>query len=115
MIKSFIDRSINLLIGDILPLFCASIQEPFQASCDRQSILGRRDLLRRNRSDADFFVGINRPAQQLLDSGFHARRQLTGFLNRDILHIVPSTADRTKLQKSAGPKGGDFGSNRTFL
>jgi hypothetical protein len=106
MIKSFIDRSINLPIGDILRLVCASIQERFQASCNRQTILGRRDLLRRNRSDADFFFGINRPVQQLLDSGFHAWWQLAGFLNQDILHIVSSTSDRTKLLcRSVDPDG----------
>jgi hypothetical protein len=69
MIYAFIDRSINLLIGDIPGLFCASIQECFKALCHRRTILGRRELLRRKSHDTDFFVGVNRPAQQLLDSG----------------------------------------------
>ena len=68
MINGFIDRSINLLIGDIWDLFSASIQERFELSCDRRTILGRRNLVRRNSNNANFFGGVNRPAQQLLDS-----------------------------------------------
>jgi hypothetical protein len=69
MINGFIDRSINLLIRDISDLFSASIQERFELSCDRRTILGRRNLVRRNSNNANFFSGVNRPAQQLLDSG----------------------------------------------
>jgi hypothetical protein len=97
MIHGVIDRSINLLIGDILGLFYPSIQKRFEVSCDRQTILERRDLLRRNSHDADFFVGFNRPAQQLLNIGFQAWWQLAGFLNGDILHNLCSNSDRTKL------------------
>ena len=68
MINGFIDRSINLLIRDIWDLFSASIQERFELSCDRRTILGRRNLVRRNSNNANFFGGVNRPAQQLLDS-----------------------------------------------
>jgi hypothetical protein len=78
MINSFIDRGINLQIGDIPGLFSASIQERFEALCDHRTIPGRRNLLRRHSDNADFFVGGDRSAQQLLDSGFHARRQLAG-------------------------------------
>jgi len=88
MIGRFIHRGIDFSIGNILGLFCASIQERFEVLCNRRPILGRRDLPQRNSHDADFFVGVNRPAQQLLDGGFQAWWQLAGFLNRDILHIV---------------------------
>jgi hypothetical protein len=91
-VHGFIDRDVNLVIGNILGLFCASIQERFEASCDRGTIPGRRDLLRRNSHDVDFFIGVNRPVQQLLDIGFQAWWQLAGFLNRDSVHIVPSAS-----------------------
>ena len=68
MINGFIDRSINLLIRDISDLFSASIQERFELSCDRRTILGRRNLVRRNSNNANFFGGVNRPAQQFRSS-----------------------------------------------
>jgi hypothetical protein len=97
MSSGFIDRGINLQIGDVPGLFRPPIQKRFEVLCGRRAIPGRRNLLRRNSSNANFFVGVNRPAEQLLDSGFHARRKLAGLLNRDILHRVIVHFDRTKL------------------
>jgi hypothetical protein len=84
MIHGFIDRGVNRLIRDISDLFCAPVQERFEPLGGRCTILGWRNLLRRYSHDADLFVGVDRPAQELLDSGLHASWQLAGLLNRDI-------------------------------
>jgi hypothetical protein len=111
MIDGFIDGSVNLLVRDISDLIRAPGQERFEFLGDGCTIPGRWNLLRGNSDDADFLVSVNRPAQELLDCGLHALRQLAGLLNRDILHgvnllppIVPSwpgdyTKDRIKWQK----------------
>jgi hypothetical protein len=71
MIHGLINRSANLLIRDIFDLFRAPVQERFELLGDRRTILRRRNLLGWNGSDANFFVGANLPAQELLNGGLH--------------------------------------------
>ena len=86
MIDGFIDLSVDILISDVSDLLCPAIKECLKLLRNGQAITRRRNLLRRNRSDADFLVGANWSAQELLDSGLHALWQVAGPLDGDIRH-----------------------------
>jgi hypothetical protein len=88
MANGFIDRAINVLVGDIFSLLCAPVQELLKLSGNRSTIRGGWELLRRNSRDTNLLVGANRPAQELLNSGLHTLWQLARLLDRDILHGV---------------------------
>ena len=66
----FLDCSVNLVVWDTLDFFRASVQEHFEFPSDRGPISRRRNLLRRKGDNADFLIGINRPAQEMLYGGF---------------------------------------------
>jgi hypothetical protein len=69
MANGLINHTINVLVGDIFSLLCAPVQEFLELSGNRSTILGRWELLRRNSRDTNLFVGADRPAQELLNSG----------------------------------------------
>jgi hypothetical protein len=87
MVSRLIERGVNLLIGNVSDLFGPQVQECLELLGDCCAIFSRRDLLGRNGYYADFLIGVDRPAQQLLDSSFHVLRQLAGPLDRDVLHF----------------------------
>jgi hypothetical protein len=99
MIDGIIDGTIQLLVRDVRGLPRAPIQEFLEFLSDRGAIAGRRDLLRRDGHNADFLVGVDGAAQELLDGGLQALREVAGFLARDISHGGYFLQyDRTKLR-----------------
>jgi hypothetical protein len=86
MINGLIDRLFNFPIRDIFSLLRSPIQESLQFPGDCCAVLGGWEMLTGDGDNTDFLVGVNRPAQKLLDGGLHAWREFAGLLSRDILH-----------------------------
>jgi hypothetical protein len=59
MIDGLIDRRVDVLVSDVCDLLCPAIKECLKLFPNRQAIPRRRNLLRRNRGDANFLVGAN--------------------------------------------------------
>jgi len=68
MIDGFIDCRVDVLISDVSHLLHPVVKECLKLLRNRQAIPRRRNLLKRNRGDADFLVGADRSAQKLFDS-----------------------------------------------
>jgi hypothetical protein len=99
MLNGFIDGRVNLLCASILNLLCPAVEERLEVPRQRGATLGRGHLPGRYGGDTDLLIGVERPAQELLDRGFHAGRQFAGFSNGDILH----GAGLTTIIVSIGP------------
>ena len=67
MIDGFIDCRVDVLISDVSHLLRPVVKECLKLLRNRQAIPRKRNLLKRNRGDADFLVGADRPAQKLSD------------------------------------------------
>jgi hypothetical protein len=80
-IDSLIDRGVDLFIANVSNLRCAPVQEILELLGHDCAVLGGRNLPRRNGRDADFLVGRDHPAQELLDGGLHSGRQIARPLN----------------------------------
>jgi len=97
MIDGVIYGTVDFFLRNINGLLRAPIQELLEFLGDCGAIAGWGDLLGRNGYDADFLVGLDGAAQELLYGGLHALRQVAGFLAGDISHGVCFLhSDRTK-------------------
>ena len=102
MIDTLINRSVDLFITNVSDLRCAPVQEILELLGHDCAVLGGRNLPRRNGHDADFLVGPDRPAQELLDGGLHARWQIGGLLSRDGLpgmSLLPLIVPRSAIHQ----------------
>jgi hypothetical protein len=83
-----IDHSIKVLVQDVFDPFLAPVKKLLEFLRNRRAILRGRNLAGGNGNDTDLFVSVNGSAQKFLDGRLHALWQLTGLLNRNILHVV---------------------------
>jgi len=86
MMDGSIDGTVQLFTRKVPGFPGTLVQELLKDLSDCGAIAGWGDLLGRNGYDADFLVGLDGAAQELLYGGLHALWQVVGFLVRDIPH-----------------------------
>lgn len=81
MLDGFINCSVDFPGRNTANLCGTAVEECLELSSNGCPAFRRRNLLRRNRHNADLLVRSNRTTQELFYGGLNGVRQFTGFLD----------------------------------